>query len=264
LDSLTKLGVPGMDTGPFSGCPICAYGPADEENVAQGLPPYPRACACDAVVKANHFKKCGTATKHIAANNKNFFNEAEEEIRQLEVDGKLSLACFVDLANTGDNNCDNDLHCAREDAQASTGTIDINGIVGFVCSHSCPLTGMFVDMKTPEQFIYYLVLLKHLVKLCVQSSVHLRDVYVDFACRLFKTWMRFVDKQASMFKEGSETMMARDLRILVNWMHGSSHTLACQLLNNGRYIVDAGRKVGENSEQLWSMTKVSDMQLITL
>ena len=56
------------------------------------------------------------------------------------------------------------------------------GIIGAVCSHSVPLKGTFMDMHGPEQFVYYyyLVLLKHVVKACPS----IRDVYVDFACRL--------------------------------------------------------------------------------
>jgi hypothetical protein len=39
---------------------------------------------------------------------------------------------------------------------------------------------MFMDMHGPEQFIYYLIMLKYMIWAC--PSV--RDVYVDFACRL--------------------------------------------------------------------------------
>ena len=47
------------------------------------------------------------------------------------------------------------------------------------------------------------------------------------------------------------------LRIMVNWMHGSSHELSCELQNSARYKESAARRVGENVEQLWAMLKVS-------
>ena len=48
------------------------------------------------------------------------------------------------------------------------------------------------------------------------------------------------------------------IRILVNWMHGNSHSLACQLANIGRYASDAAHRDGENVERLWGLTKVTN------
>lgn len=93
---------------------------------------------------------------------------------------------------------------------------------------------------------------------CLQVKGRLRDVYIDFACRLSKTWQRFVSGYPELHDA------CPDLRIMVNWMHGSSHDLLCQLQNNGRFQEGAGRKVGENSEQLWSLTKVGHATHIPL
>ncbi|KAL6748243.1 hypothetical protein V8C86DRAFT_1183887 [Haematococcus lacustris] len=41
--------------------------------------------------------------------------------------------------------------------------------------------------------------------------------------------------------------------LMVNSMHGASHDLGCQLKNNGRYLATAAWRVGEQTEQLWSM-----------
>lgn len=149
--------------------------------------------------------------------------------------------------------CSASLHCSRPEAPAAKGPCDVHGMVGAVCSHCNPLRGMFMDMHGSEQFIYYLVLLVALIKACPA----LRDVYVDFACRLAVTWKRFLTNQASQFFQSkAEHDSAMLLRLIVNWMHGSSHNLSCQLQNNGRYKEGAGRKHGEGSEQLWSLTKV--------
>jgi hypothetical protein len=48
----------------------------------------------------------------------------------------------------------------------------------------------------------------------------------------------------------------RELRIMVNWMHGSAHELSCELQNSARYKEGAARRVGENVEQLWALLKV--------
>jgi len=47
----------------------------------------------------------------------------------------------------------------------------------------------------------------------------------------------------------------KHMRLLVNWMHGSSHNPSCQLQNNGRYQKGTGWTVGEQTEQLWALTK---------
>ena len=222
---------------------------------------YMRSADLDAVTKTNHFRMCACATKDIPPNLACSFAGPEAEIRDLAAEGRLNLKSFVDtdLADPcpDDDNireCSSSLHCARPEAPAATGPCDVHGMVGGVCSHSFPLRGVFMDMHGPEQFVYYLVLLSHLIKAC--PSV--RDVYVDFACRLSVTWRRFIAKQgARYFTSEVESTAAGRLRLLVNWMHGSSHDLSCQLQNNGRYTADAGRKHGEGSEQLWSLTKVS-------
>jgi len=49
---------------------------------------------------------------------------------------------------------------------------------------------------------------------------------------------------------------AAQLQLLVPWMHGSLHSKKCQHTHCGRFVQGAGRRVGENTEQLWSMVKV--------
>lgn len=228
---------------------------------------YLRSCAFDGNTKSNHFRKCAQATKDIKPNVESYFssNGAEEEVTDLLRHGNLNLKSYVDTSASTSNgdpspddyirDCSSSLHCARPIAQGIVGPCDLHGIVGGVCSHSVPLKGMFVDMHGPEQFVYYLVLLKHLIKACVTSGVPVKDVYVDFACRLAKTWDRFRTQQPQHFEIGKETELAKSVRVIVNWMHGSSHDLSCQLQNNGRYTQDAGRKHGEGCEQMWSLTK---------
>lgn len=57
--------------------------------------------------------------------------------------------------------------------------------------------------------------------------------------------------------EGEVPLSAGEVTIMVNWMHAASHDMSCQLENSGRFREGAGFVVGEQSEQLWAMTKVS-------
>ena len=141
--------------------------------------------------------------------------------------------------------CTLSLHCANAEGQAK-GPCSIHGVVGGVCAHTVPLLGMFIDMTTNEQFIYYLIMLEELLR----ERPDLKDVYIDIGCRLMHTWIQFVKCNPQLPQEWA------DLRLMVNWMHGSTHALACQIVNSGRFKKGAGRRVGENTEQLWSMLKV--------
>ncbi|KAJ9523108.1 hypothetical protein QJQ45_023911 [Haematococcus lacustris] len=99
----------------------------------------------------------------------------------------------------------------------------------------------FCNMRTPEQFAYYLLALAILMNFCT-------EFYIDFGCRLKITWARYVDAMGYP----SEW---KDARILVNWMHGASHDQRCQIINNGRFQPRAGWRYGEQCEQLWSVMK---------
>lgn len=107
-----------------------------------------------------------------------------------------------------------------------------------------------MDMNGPEQFIYFLLLLTFLCGWAANNNVSIRDVYIDVGCRLVKTWQRYVLGHPNLPSSFGL------IRIMVNWMHGSSHDIGCQLENNARYQDGAGWKVGESSEQLWSLLKV--------
>ncbi|KAL6744936.1 hypothetical protein V8C86DRAFT_2996333 [Haematococcus lacustris] len=89
-------------------------------------------------------------------------------------------------------------------------------------------------MRTAEQFVYYLIALALLLQQC-SSMLYLMHVYIDFACQLKITWARY----AAVLHLDTERM-----RLMVNWMHGASHNMACQLKNNGRYLEGSAHRVG--------------------
>ncbi|KAF5829011.1 hypothetical protein DUNSADRAFT_16713 [Dunaliella salina] len=91
---------------------------------------------------------------------------------------------------------------------------------------------------------------KVLLKYMVQECPSLKNVYIDFGCRLSKTWERHLQDLGE-----NVPATANAVRIMMNWLHASSHDLSCQILNNGRFMEGTGWVVGEQIEQLWSLLK---------
>ncbi|KAF5829012.1 hypothetical protein DUNSADRAFT_16713 [Dunaliella salina] len=89
-----------------------------------------------------------------------------------------------------------------------------------------------------------------LLKYMVQECPSLKNVYIDFGCRLSKTWERHLQDLGE-----NVPATANAVRIMMNWLHASSHDLSCQILNNGRFMEGTGWVVGEQIEQLWSLLK---------
>jgi len=167
--------------------------------------------------------------------------------------GGLSLKRFVGddgIAEVSTQTpCESHLSCGRNEASTST-AMTVHAVGGGACGHGVPLAGTFVDMKTAEQYIYYLVIIQFL--LSSGSAGKFSDLYIDFGCRFKKTFARYIERNGSHLAP----LGATSVRIMVNWMHGASHNLACQLLNNGRYAQGAGHVDGEDMERLFKWLKV--------
>eukprot|EP00983_Pelagomonas_calceolata_P008896 288793-Pelagomonas_calceolata.AAC.1 len=229
----------------MGGCPICANIPdAPECHIA---------VAADAVTKASSFANTATATKSLPSRINQHFAKVELSVQQLQAEKALSLDRFLstdsqDMSEEEDDReCSTALTCSRPESKAPPGSCDIFGVVGMVCMHGIPLLGLFCNMPTPEQFLYYLLILKILL----EQGCPVNDVYIDFACKVKVTWKRFYETwDDSALREKAER-----LRLLVPWMHGSSHNSSCQHYNCGRFAFNAGCRVGEHTEQLWSMLK---------
>ena len=225
--------------------------PLPSPQFAGDAEPYPLALAADAVVKLNHYASCGSASKGIAPQLSGYYGPVDAQVQAAHAAGKLNLKSIVSDAEADSDGvcaCQSSLHCARSDSTANGSVCKVYGVCGAVCMHGFPVLGTFSDMRTPEQFAYYLLLLQHVV----QQRSDLCDAYVDFGCRLRSTWSRFVSNHPDL------PARAASLRIMVNWLHANGHDLACQLQNSGRYQPGAGCRVGEQIEQLWSqVAKVS-------
>ncbi|KAJ9520412.1 hypothetical protein QJQ45_000171 [Haematococcus lacustris] len=258
-----------LPSGAVADCPLCASLP--------GAPPedgYIRTLSADACLQPSSYAGAARATRHIKQHINTYLDPSglEGDVLKLQASNQLTLkgafaaaaaqssgasAGGADLADpdgaseaTADvsshaADCSASLSCARpHTSNVSAGQpCDIRGIVGFVCCHGIAVPQLFCNMRTPEQFVYYLLAMARLVHMCFGLVLH---VYIDFACQFKVTWARYARVV------GLDTARTH---LMVNWMHGASHDLGCQLKNNGRYLATAAWRVGEQTEQLWSMFK---------
>jgi len=245
LNTLESCGVPNLPHGPLQNCQVCAHASDDPEYCATG--------SMDAVLKCGRFANVGNAAKHLQPHGNEFFGEVEKQVKEVAERGSLgSLPAFMaavapssshqgDVLVDGDGEqCSTRLSCAR--TQSRHGALyDRFGIIGTVCIHGIPLLNSFCDLRGPENFVYYMLMLLWITMYCSSMST----VYVDFGCRLSKSWERLLQR----------TFATSKLTILVNWMHGASHDLACQIQNCGRFRGKTAWSVGEQIEQLWSLLK---------
>lgn len=222
----------------------------------------------DATVKCCHYESCGTASRNIAPRMNTYFEAADQRVGDLIREGSFNLAAVSGRGGAGgveggedgverggDEHCTGTtLVCGWPDSSSADGAVpvDRHGIVGAVCRHGIPLRGLFTDLRTPEQFSYYLVLLEDLLK-SVGGDLEPGkpfDVFIDFGYRLKSSRSRFLAGAGRYLREEHG---AGNIRIMVNWLHAASHNLSCQLQNNGRYIEGTGRRrqEGEGTKRLW-------------
>ena len=211
------------------------------------------SASTDGVTKLGHYANAASANtvKPVLST---FYAAAQTKVEFMTKEGRLGLKAALKRGVGGaeqdsedeEAGCSTNIHAARTEAVAS-GPCNVYGLICSVCvPHTIPVRGSCIDMTTAEQFVYYLVQIKHIM----YARPELKDLYIDNGCRIKHSWLEYVEAHPEMPQEWE------DLRIMVNWMHGSAHDLKCELLNSARFKDDAARRVGENTEQLWSMLKV--------
>lgn len=250
------------------------------------------AIVADACVKANHYSQAGGGAGPGTAIEGGvtglYFERADASVQELHSADKLHLEDLVAQASADaeastsapaaaapgaaapaavdGSRCN--LMCGRKDS-THKGPCDKHGIVGCSCIHGIPVRGAFVDMFTPENFSYYIVLFCWLLRM--RSITH---IFVDFACQLKVSWASFlkcleaaasIPQRAFASLSSEAKAAARKVQLVVNWMHAKGHNILCQLWNSGLYLVGSGRRGGgEGMEIVWADMKVSSSARLAL
>ena len=144
--------------------------------------------------------------------------------------------------------CTTALSCNRENSYNTRAELDICGLVSVVCTHGFPALGCTIAMTAAENHSYYDAAFEHLFR----SKSTVRQVYLDLMCRYKGRLRRLLER---LVAGGYITPECLDVKLLIPWMHAFDHDLTCQLKFSGLYAEGVGRRVGEQTESLWSVIK---------
>jgi len=243
-----------LNRGPLGSCGICGGRSEDE---------YILALLADACKKCSLFASAGG--KGEDAIHKVFIGEGEAStdalIRNIEEGNGGTLPSLGDYLDENchshsttdgkETQCDAHISCNRETTSRAT-KMSVVGVALAVCCHGIPCKGSLVDMRTEEQYIYFIIMITTMLYGMHLVGGKIDEVFLDYACRFKKTWARYAGPEG----KGCSVPGANNFKFLVNWMHGSSHNLYCQLLNLGRYIKGSGHRDGEGIERFNKWLKV--------
>lgn len=209
----------------------------------------------DAINSANHFTSAGSSQQGTKPTLRLFVGDLADTIRDLHASGDMvseaqSRRAAADALEEDDAavllpRCTTELACNRPTVKAGRAETDINGLVAACCPHVFPLLGMAIPMVTPENHTYY----EHLLELLIQSRPDLQIVFLDLACRFRGRWRLLLDRLRELVAG------VDDIRLMLPMMHAFDHDMACQLQNSALYQEGAARRVGEQTEELWSEIK---------
>ena len=210
----------------------------------------------DAMNAADRFASAGRSQATIEHTTRLYLGEAANQILEETASGTLfsnaqrsaAAAAADDEVEETPRACTTALHCNRESIKQKRGEMDIQGTVAIVCSHVFPGVGCCIPMTTPENHHYYDVLLEHLL----HKRPDIRDVYLDLMCRYHRRFKALIERKK---REGIFPSSAEDINMLLPMMHAFDHNQGCQLQFSGLYAAGVGRRVGEQTEVLWSSVK---------
>ena len=145
--------------------------------------------------------------------------------------------------------CTTALSCNRESSFNTRAELDICGLVGVFCTHGFPALGCILAMTAPENHSYYDAVFSFLFR----HKWSIGQVYLDLMCRYKARLLRLLQRLVDLGQLPQESLDR--LKCLVPWMHAFDHDLKCQLKHSGLYADNAGRRIGEQSESVWSIIK---------
>ena len=196
-----------------------------------GKPVLPVACF-DANAKANHYRSAGKASsgRFEELPQGRFFAAANADVWKMQAAGPLPLfhTGTSGLVHSNHSNGSSDdadfedschprITCARETSLCSS-ISDVCGVAAGVCSHGQPLLGCAIAMPAPERFVFYDLLLSHLL-----SSADVQLMYLDTGCSYGPHWRN--NMPAGVGPSATK----------VGWWHARGHGAACLLKHSGLF-----------------------------
>ena len=215
----------------------------------------------DAMNAADRFASAGRSQANVKPTTSLFLGDAAKRVMKETKEGTLvsaaqqtaaaavaAVSAAAEEALDGLGGCTTALHCNREFAKQGRGEMDIKGTVAIVCSHVFPGVGCCLPMTVPECHHFYDLVLDYLLR----TRPDTRDVYLDLMCRYANRFKGLIDRLSS---QGIFPTSSPDISMLLPMMHAFDHNLPCQLQFSALYAPGVGRRVGEQTEVLWSTVK---------
>ncbi|KAJ9519191.1 hypothetical protein QJQ45_007749 [Haematococcus lacustris] len=170
-----------LPRGAFSDRPICALVPGVPQDG------YVHCVAGDACNKPISYAGVAKATRDLQQHTDTYLDRSglEGAVQQLHDSGQLCLEhCSGQSYNRGNRSWSRRSGSSSKigrRGQPETSNITagqpcaVRGVVGFVCCHGVPLLALYFNMRTAEQFVYYL--------LAWHAACDMLHLYNDFACQ---------------------------------------------------------------------------------
>ncbi|KAL4422980.1 hypothetical protein ABPG75_009177, partial [Micractinium tetrahymenae] len=241
---------------PLLQCFICRRTSRKQLNDGTLLPAYLVAIMADATAKPIHFSSAGRQQRDIEPWSAAFLGEVARRVLvrfhsgELTSEAQQRYECAA-ADSGGDDSCSSSLTCSRASASAR-GMLDFAGLSGLCCTHCIPLRNCFVAMPAPEQWAFHIAAVAE----ALSPRPDIRQLYIDIACRIRAALLAELQK----LTEGAQALLLEEtveqLRVMVTWMHGFDHSMACQKEFSGLYQERAGRHAGgEQMEWIWARGK---------
>jgi hypothetical protein len=225
-------------------------------EVVHGVQPVqrPLAVMADGNQKLTHHANCGTTVTRahthagLPRSSNKYFADLDATLPEQLLLHSAHKQQQRPADNEPDDACGANLSCAREEAYAGVKALDVKCVVGMCCMHGIPAVGMYLSCSTPEQFVYYDILLEELLA----KRPDMRAFVLDINCQYKKHFMKLQPELAS------------GLQFWIGWLHSKAgHNLSCQLENSALYANQLGRVIGENMEHVWVCFSVLEVTLLT-
>ena len=123
------------------------------------------------------------------------------------------------------------------------------GIGGAVCPEGVPTRSSFINMRRPENWRMYDAMLRKLIANNQLDAI--KVVYLDFGCMYQFHFLDQFGRAGAFTVEAS----AADIKFFVDWLHAKGHNPECRYTNGAMYVLNTGRRIGAQCEELWAKVR---------